>query len=174
MEVALKVGCREWFSVGNTVLCQLTQQNAGSWLSLLFFIPVYCFRMKLRCAVQYFGLKPLQTYSNALKKTHKQTRKNHTVIHSFSNACWKRASAYFQCFQALHGSEVPEMYLVLNEAEIVFYTCGLRNLNLKQIQHCSTIVNLWDLETPPGSIVLTTPLYSTAPIIRREMWKLLP
>lgn len=47
-----------------------------------------------------------------------------------------------------------QRYLVWNEAEIVFYACGLRHLNLKQVQDCSTAVNSWDLETPPGSIVL--------------------
>jgi len=85
---------------------------------------------------------------------------------------WELASACFQGFQSPYGSEVPEMYLVLNEAEIIFYMCGLRNLSLKQVQHCSTPVNFWDKETTPGSIVLPL-LPCTAPIIRRERWKLL-
>lgn len=99
-----------------------------------------------------------QTFANIqklLEKNHKQTNKqNYTVIHSFASILSELASVYCQCFQAPYGSEVPEIYLVLNEAEIVFYACGLRNLNLKQVQDCSTAVNSWDLETPLGSIIL--------------------
>lgn len=76
-------------------------------------------------------------------------------MHSFSSVLSELVGVYSHCFQAPYGSEISELYLVLNEAEIVFYACGLKNLNLKQVQDCSSTVNSWDLETPPGSIILT-------------------